>query len=924
MSPSIRVFAARTLFVSILCACPAAGIAAPYPWEGSSEQWQPPRNVCVGARAIVRDEVGAGTSRPRVAEDVATTPAVVPGSALEVWFPGAPQWLNVITFESDLNPVRIDYLGPTGAWRMLGWRSGLGVGTSVSLAIGPIRTQALRFVPHASAIRGTRIASVSATLEQEDPDVPRPPPLLPHRLFTEWIINYSTVNARWGQNFSSLPETKGDAVNFEKQIAKIPGWGSVVWGQDNVWAKDWTSVAAGGANNDWADDYSLAYFSGHALPRGKGLRGLMSEIPFNVAKPNSAMEPTDCTGQWGDRDLEWVCFQSCDLLTDPADRPDWFGAFNGLHELLGWRSTVQDLDIYGTNFGYYLRPDPDPKQADPALTVALAYNRMVQMLWHFKRVIVIGETPGVIDSDYVWNAGLVLPDPPHDATFTQLLLARTWKWGGGVGPQPPAPPLLTARGPRGLNVYVRSAGTAAALDATSLPYYNVIPSTVDESRAALLAFRLCDDAEIFCDATTGPGKDGISSCAIDGDWRLRLWNEGGAPDILNDQLWMKTRTTAPDLPDSARAEQIADSLVVAWSLLPPGLVHDGLLRTRQETVTGSVVDPAKSFDLNIGVVYGRELPGGYPVAGPGGVLTVTLGDAGEFQSFQRGPWRTVTAGANTSIIPFSEVLSALAARGLEACISGVQGSYDGIEVVDHQLGYYEYGNDVHQTVLRPVYILLVNLLDGPPGPTQTSDQETVCVWADQPPLSAVVDEPADTVVVYPGATVCLAGHAVGGTPPYSYEWSSALSGIVSRSDDTCRTLPALSVGEKDGRTHSLVFRVRDALGSEAYGFFRVDVRVPSSVADDPGALRLALGANPGRGEGTIDFSLPVTGPVRMRVLDLSGRRIRDLYSGSMIAGFHHLTWNGTTDDGKHAAAGVYVFELSTSSGRRSVKFTLLR
>lgn len=63
--------------------------------------------------------------------------------------------------------------------------------------------------------------------------------------------------------------------------------------------------------------------------------------------------------------------------------------------------------------------------------------------------------------------------------------------------------------------------------------------------------------------------------------------------------------------------------------------------------------------------------------------------------------------------------------------------------------------------------------------------------------------------------------------------------------------------------------------------------------------------NPCRGQTEIDFSLATPGPVRMDVLDVSGRRVATLVHGVQPAGRQSVHWDRRGDNGARAASGLY-------------------
>jgi PA domain-containing protein/flagellar hook capping protein FlgD len=64
---------------------------------------------------------------------------------------------------------------------------------------------------------------------------------------------------------------------------------------------------------------------------------------------------------------------------------------------------------------------------------------------------------------------------------------------------------------------------------------------------------------------------------------------------------------------------------------------------------------------------------------------------------------------------------------------------------------------------------------------------------------------------------------------------------------------------------------------------------------------------------TIRFSLERAAGGELSIFDLSGRRVRLLAGGWLEAGPHSLTWDGTDDQGRRMAPGVYFYRLTAGS-----------
>lgn len=83
-----------------------------------------------------------------------------------------------------------------------------------------------------------------------------------------------------------------------------------------------------------------------------------------------------------------------------------------------------------------------------------------------------------------------------------------------------------------------------------------------------------------------------------------------------------------------------------------------------------------------------------------------------------------------------------------------------------------------------------------------------------------------------------------------------------------------------------------------------------------------LGANPVRGTAALNFSLTQTGPVRLHLIDVSGRVVRTLVDESMSAGPHAATWNGRDSEGRSVSSGLYFARLD-AEGRSIVRRVLM-
>jgi hypothetical protein len=96
----------------------------------------------------------------------------------------------------------------------------------------------------------------------------------------------------------------------------------------------------------------------------------------------------------------------------------------------------------------------------------------------------------------------------------------------------------------------------------------------------------------------------------------------------------------------------------------------------------------------------------------------------------------------------------------------------------------------------------------------------------------------------------------------------------------------------------------------------------TTAGTSPPPMGLAFGppiSNPTPLGATIPYVLPEPAQVRIAVLDIAGRRIRNLFRGMAPAGEQAVAWDGRNERGERVAAGVYLVELSGGKWRRSAR-----
>jgi hypothetical protein len=158
---------------------------------------------------------------------------------------------------------------------------------------------------------------------------------------------------------------------------------------------------------------------------------------------------------------------------------------------------------------------------------------------------------------------------------------------------------------------------------------------------------------------------------------------------------------------------------------------------------------------------------------------------------------------------------------------------------------------------------------------------------------------------------------------------------LSGRDATWRTLE-FDLGAWPGRRVRLRFVFAADTTPSSFGYrgwalddFRVQpgaVR-PTDVEPEAAARVLAASAdaNPGRGGVGIRLAVPPgAGRVDVRLYDVRGGWVRDLWSAEPGPGEHRLHWDGTDGGGLARPAGVYYYRVDSRRGGASGKLVLLR
>ena len=190
------------------------------------------------------------------------------------------------------------------------------------------------------------------------------------------------------------------------------------WRGNSAWEQDFKDPSKpGGDDSDWVDDVDIAWYSGHGGPNG---------FTFNTNHTDTVLAPADA--RWGNRDLEWLQLQSCNVLMDTTGTNDYFTrwgpAFAGLHVLNGYE-TGAGCVAGGLGGAFATRLFAGP--SGPALTVRQAWATAVIAKDPGKIYRSMGPIGSPVNGvypwnfyDYFWGQGTTGPDIASPVGFWAL------------------------------------------------------------------------------------------------------------------------------------------------------------------------------------------------------------------------------------------------------------------------------------------------------------------------------------------------------------------------------------------------------------------------------------------------------------------------------------------------------------------------
>jgi flagellar hook assembly protein FlgD len=96
--------------------------------------------------------------------------------------------------------------------------------------------------------------------------------------------------------------------------------------------------------------------------------------------------------------------------------------------------------------------------------------------------------------------------------------------------------------------------------------------------------------------------------------------------------------------------------------------------------------------------------------------------------------------------------------------------------------------------------------------------------------------------------------------------------------------------------------------------------------DESGTTEIGLCnyPNPLNAATRIRYEIPADAHISLRIMDVTGRIVRNLYAGKQKSGIHEILWDGRSNAGIELASGVYYLTLNLNNQFYTARMTVIR
>jgi hypothetical protein len=99
---------------------------------------------------------------------------------------------------------------------------------------------------------------------------------------------------------------------------------------------------------------------------------------------------------------------------------------------------------------------------------------------------------------------------------------------------------------------------------------------------------------------------------------------------------------------------------------------------------------------------------------------------------------------------------------------------------------------------------------------------------------------------------------------------------------------------------------------------------PKPPVPDNGGLGFLVYPNPSSGTATARYSLPRAGRVQLTVYNMLGQKVKTIADGWQPAGAFTVQWDGKNDQGRKAAAGIYLCRIKAAGRQETQKMAVIK
>jgi hypothetical protein len=187
-------------------------------------------------------------------------------------------------------------------------------------------------------------------------------------------------------------------------------------------------------------------------------------------------------------------------------------------------------------------------------------------------------------------------------------------------------------------------------------------------------------------------------------------------------------------------------------------------------------------------------------------------------------------------------------------------------------------------------------------------------------------------IVFPAGATLMAAESA----PLGFHCNRAVHSRLGDLLAVGASIDSVSIDAAQGDTLELAYSADSTSASGEDCFFHVLIPGGAQASHSRPQGRPALASdlpvefafhpsrpNPFQHSTVLRFDLPRASALKLEVFDIQGRRIATLANETRAAGRHSLVWDGHTDGGEHARAGLYLCRMTAGSFVAERRLTLL-